>query len=577
MAEGADDRERRQHRIERALVADQLVALQDAGAVREVDAGAAQAEADLGEQLVGVGERRRGGRQAAVADHHHAGAACHRALRPGVERARLGAAEPGDHAAGIGGALDARQFGVDVPVGQHEAEIVERHFGEAVNAGQVGPRLLAAVVEGHDLAAHRLGGELLAEPLGARRPTRTRARASPAEECGRRREQLFCGGCGPGKCREDGRTSGIPRGGRAASGAGVASTCVKTAGSGLHRWFPDALEAAVARPMPACSAREPNEKPVVCSTVYSWAAAGSLTACARCEPPCAPHRTHFRWRNNGRNRRRRDRTMAAARRPLPAKRYSCSIFAKGSEQHDIRPRMSCVPGADGRAGVARRRRSGRRFLSRQDAHHAGRDLAGRRLRPARAAGRPPHRPPHSGRARDRRRATCRARSACRPPTGSPQQAPRDGTVRSCHHAEHVGAPGARRRQGRVRHPQVLLDRQHHHQPQRGEFLAHHRHPHHPGRDAARARGRRARHRHLVGLLSEGDERARRHQVQDRLRLSGRQRRQPGDGARRGRRPRLQFLGVVEIDQAALARGEEDLHPGADRASSGIRSLPTCRS
>jgi hypothetical protein len=41
---------------------------------------------------------------------------------------------------------------------------------------------------------------------------------------------------------------------------------------------------------------------------------------------------------------------------------------------------------------------------------------------------------------------------------------------------------------------------------------------------ARACGRRARHQYALGLLSEAHERARRHQVQDRHRLSGRQRR-----------------------------------------------------
>ena len=55
--EGPDDRERRQHRIERPLEADELVAMQDAGTVGDVDQRAAQAEADLGEQPVGVRER----------------------------------------------------------------------------------------------------------------------------------------------------------------------------------------------------------------------------------------------------------------------------------------------------------------------------------------------------------------------------------------------------------------------------------------------------------------------------------------------------------------------------------------
>ena len=85
----------------------------------------------------------------------------------------------------------------------------------------------------------------------------------------------------------------------------------------------------------------------------------------------------------------------------------------------------------------------------------------------------------------------------------------------------------------------------------------------PGRHGARARGRRARHCDRVGLLSEGDERAGRHQVQD---VTGYPGGNPvnlamerGEVGGRG-----QFLGVVEIDQAGLAGGEEDLCAGADR-------------
>ena len=45
-------------------------------------------------------------------------------------------------------------------------------------------------------------------------------------------------------------------------------------------------------------------------------------------------------------------------------------------------------------------------------------------------------------------------------------APQDGTVAARHHAEHVDPSGARRRRRRVRHPQVLLDRQHHRHAER---------------------------------------------------------------------------------------------------------------
>ena len=144
-----------------------------------------------------------------------------------------------------------------------------------------------------------------------------------------------------------------------------------------------------------------------------------------------------------------------------------------------------------------------------------------------------------------------------------------------HHAEHVDPSGARRHRRRVRHPQVLLDRQHHRHAERHQLVAYHRHPHDPGRHDAGAGGRRARAGDQLGLLSEGAERAGRHQVQDRLGLSRRQRRQPGDGARRGRRPRIEFMGLVESDQAGLAARQEDLHAGADRpqARSGAGRHP----
>ena len=55
-----------------------------------------------------------------------------------------------------------------------------------------------------------------------------------------------------------------------------------------------------------------------------------------------------------------------------------------------------LPCLERTGAVNRRRRSDRRLLPRQVDQHDHRDRAGRRLRPARAAGRPPHGPPHPG-------------------------------------------------------------------------------------------------------------------------------------------------------------------------------------
>ena len=175
------DREGRQHRIERALEADELVAMEDAGAVGDVDQLAAEAEADLGEQPVGVRERRVPGGRPAVAQHHHANAPPDLLLPPAIERGRRRPPEPGDDAADIGGPLRAGQAGADVPKCDDEAEMIERHFGEAVNPGLVGPRFLAAVVDREDFAPHRLGAGFVAEPLRrCRRRQQQRGRRSSA-------------------------------------------------------------------------------------------------------------------------------------------------------------------------------------------------------------------------------------------------------------------------------------------------------------------------------------------------------------------------------------------------------------
>ncbi len=69
-------------------------------------------------------------------------------------------------------------------------------------------------------------------------------------------------------------------------------------------------------------------------------------------------------------------------------------------------------------------------------------------------------------------------------------------------------------------------------------------------EGARADHRRAGRNRRRGLR-RSHERARRHQVQGRHRLSRRQRGQPRDGARRDPRPRVELLGLLEIDTAGL--------------------------
>ena len=101
-------------------------------------------------------------------------------------------------------------------------------------------------------------------------------------------------------------------------------------------------------------------------------------------------------------------------------------------------------------------------------------------------------------------------------------APQDGTSLHAIMQNMSTPPGARRRRRRIRHPQILLDRQHHRYAEHDQLLAYHRHQ---ARSRTPWRGswssaRPARRR--LGLLSEVAERAGRHQVQDRLRLSRRQ-------------------------------------------------------
>ncbi len=67
---------------------------------------------------------------------------------------------------------------------------------------------------------------------------------------------------------------------------------------------------------------------------------------------------------------------------------------------------------------------------------------------------------------------------------------------------------------------------------------------------------------------------RRHQDQDRLRLSGRQRHQHRDGARRGRRPRGQSVGQLCRQPAALHRKEADQSDHPDRDCGRKPTCPT---
>ena len=69
---------------------------------------------------------------------------------------------------------------------------------------------------------------------------------------------------------------------------------------------------------------------------------------------------------------------------------------------------------------------------------------------------------------------------------------------------------------------------------------------------------------------------RRHQDQDRLRLSGRRRHQHRDGARRGQRPRGQSVGELHRQPAALHREEADQSDRAGRAGARRPACPTWR-
>ncbi|MGZ5845469.1 MAG: hypothetical protein ACXWJL_10765, partial [Xanthobacteraceae bacterium] len=156
-AERPDDRKRRQHRIERTLEADQRVAVQNAGAVGQIDQAAAEAETDLREQSIGVRERRVPRWQPAVAEDDGANALADLLASPEIEQGRGRAPKPGENAADIRHTFRAGKAGIDVPVGDDQAEMVERHLGETVNPRLIGSRLLAAVIDGENFAPHRFG------------------------------------------------------------------------------------------------------------------------------------------------------------------------------------------------------------------------------------------------------------------------------------------------------------------------------------------------------------------------------------------------------------------------------------
>jgi hypothetical protein len=164
-AERPDDRKRRQHRIERTLEADQRVAVQNAGAVGQIDQAAAEAETDLREQSIGVGERRVPRWQPAVAEDDGANALADLLAAPEIEQGRGRAPKPGENAADIRHTFRAGKAGIDVPVGDDQAEMVERHLGETVNPRLIGSRLLAAVIDRENLAPHRFGRRYVAGRL----------------------------------------------------------------------------------------------------------------------------------------------------------------------------------------------------------------------------------------------------------------------------------------------------------------------------------------------------------------------------------------------------------------------------
>ena len=214
------------------------------------------------------------------------------------------------------------------------------------------------------------------------------------------------------------------------------------------------------------------------------------------------------------------------------------------------------------------------FLPRQDDQPCGRHLGRQRLRLPRPADRAPHGPPYPGRAHHRA-AEHAGRRRHQGGELHGHDRPQGRHHRPHDHDQHDGVAGDAPAGHRVRHAPVSLDRQHHQHAQRGQLLAHLRHyQDRAGED--QGAGRRRPQGHRGRDLRHAPEQARRHEVQDRHRLSGRQRGQHRDGARRGARPRLELLGLVEVDQAAVDQRRRRFSSWRRSASSAMASLPTCR-
>ena len=136
----------------------------------------------------------------------------------------------------------------------------------------------------------------------------------------------------------------------------------------------------------------------------------------------------------------------------------------------------------------------------------------------------------------------------------------------------VAAAGDRRQADQVRHHEVHLHRQSERREQHDGGLARLGHQDHRRRQEARGDRRRDRRLDVVAI-SQGDERADRHEIQDRARLSRRQRHQSRAGARRGRGAAARTAGP---------RGRRRGRTGSPRrrSTSWCRSAsprrPTCR-
>ena len=190
------------------------------------------------------------------------------------------------------------------------------------------------------------------------------------------------------------------------------------------------------------------------------------------------------------------------------------------------------------------RPDGRRVL-RPHAHpHADHRRSGRQLRQQRAARRPPSRQAHPGQSDDRRGADGRR---VRPRGGqlSLQRGAEGRLGDRGRAAEPADGPGDRRDRRAIRRGALQLDRQPDPARRRADRLARDRRAQHGGRQEERGRHRRdQRDRHELHL-SEAHQRAARHQIQDRDRLSGRHPDQARARARRGRGPRLQSVERLE--------------------------------